>query len=142
LNLIAMPIPPTEVAIALSIAFLAREIVRPDSGSLTRRRPFLIATCFGLLHGLGFAAALREVGLPQRDILLALFSFNLGVEAGQLMFIALALMALWLARSIAGHHWQKLIAGSSLPMPTLGYGIGITAAFWCVQRILSWQGGL
>lgn len=142
LNFLAIPIPPTEVAIALSIAFLASELVRLNNQSLTRRRPFLVATCFGLLHGLGFAAALREVGLPQRDVLIALLSFNLGVEAGQILFIALALIALWLAeKTIIKNHWGKLMAHSPKTIPTLGYGIGATAAFWCVQRILLWQVG-
>ena len=143
LNFLVIPIPPTEVAIALSIAFLARELVRPNNNSLTRRRPFLVATCFGLLHGLGFAAALREVGMPQRDILIALLSFNLGVEAGQILFIAMALIALWLVeKTIIKNHWGKLMARSPMTIPTLGYGIGATAVFWCVQRILIWQGGL
>ena len=140
LNFLAIPIPPTEVAIALSIAFLARELVRPNNDSLTRRRPFLVATCFGLLHGLGFAAALREFGLPQRDILVALVSFNLGVEAGQILFIAMAIIALWLAdKTIFKNHWEESMAHSPMTIPTLGYGIGATAAFWCVQRILAWQ---
>ncbi|TAJ93395.1 MAG: HupE/UreJ family protein [Gammaproteobacteria bacterium] len=142
LEFVAIPIPPTEVAIALSIAFLARELVLPNDRSLTRRRPFLVATCFGLLHGLGFAAALREVGLPQRDILIALVSFNLGVEAGQILFIAMALIALWLVeKTIVNFQRGKLIARSPMTIPALGYGIGATAAFWCMQRILVWQVG-
>jgi len=95
------------------------------------------------LHGLGFAAALREVGLPQRDILIALLSFNLGVEAGQILFIAMAIIALWLAdKTIFKNHWEESMAHSPMTIPTLGYGIGATAAFWCVQRILAWQFGL
>ena len=87
----------TELAIAFSILVLALEIVRPRPDSFIRRRPWLMASSFGLLHGLGFAGALAEVGLPRGEIPLALFAFNLGIEFGQLMLVAvlLVLARLW-----------------------------------------------
>ena len=85
-----MPGPPVEAMIALSILLLACEVVRLERGqpSMTAQWPWIVAFTFGLLHGFGFASALTEVGLPRGDIPLALFAFNVGVELGQLMFIA------------------------------------------------------
>ena len=93
LGLVHVPGPPVEATIALSILLLAREIIRSDRGrpSLTAQWPWLVAFTFGLLHGFGFAGALTEIGLPQGDIPLALLAFNIGVEAGQLIFIAAVL---------------------------------------------------
>jgi hydrogenase/urease accessory protein HupE len=90
LGYVAVPQAPTEAVIALSILFLARELSRRIRGEagLTARAPWLVAFAFGLLHGFGFAGALAEVGLPQSDIPMALLTFNLGVEAGQLLFVA------------------------------------------------------
>src|SRR4029453_6533430 len=89
LGVVHVPGPPVEAAIAFSIVLLASEIVRTRRGefSLTARWPWVIAFCFGLLHGFGFAGALSELGLPRGDIPLALLSFNIGVELGQLAFI-------------------------------------------------------
>src|SRR4029453_8832671 len=85
-----VPGPAVEAVIALSIAFVACEIVRRRHGesSLTERWPWVVAFVFGLLHGLGFAGALHEIGLPQHAIPVALLLFNVGVEIGQLLFIA------------------------------------------------------
>ncbi|MEE4189832.1 MAG: HupE/UreJ family protein, partial [Roseobacter sp.] len=93
LNWIVVPAPPVEVIVALSIVFLAAELLHDDAEGprLSQRYPWTVAFAFGLLHGLGFARALLEVGLPEGDVPLALFAFNLGVEAGQILFIALAL---------------------------------------------------
>jgi hydrogenase/urease accessory protein HupE len=97
LGLVHLPAAPTEAIIALSIVFLATEIVHKHNGKegLTERRPWLIAFGFGLFHGLGFAGALSEIGVPQHEVPLALLMFNVGVESGQLLFIAavLCLMA-------------------------------------------------
>ena len=93
LGWIVVPAPPVEAVVALSIMFLAAELVRPAGApSLTARFPWVVAFAFGLLHGLGFARALLEIGLPEGEVPLALFAFNLGVEAGQLLFIALVLV--------------------------------------------------
>ncbi|NIP18451.1 MAG: HupE/UreJ family protein, partial [Xanthomonadales bacterium] len=89
LGILHVPSPPVEAVIALSIVFVATEIVRARQGrpGWTQRRPWLVAFIFGLLHGLGFAGALTEIGLPPQAVPLALLFFNLGVEAGQLLFI-------------------------------------------------------
>ena len=97
---------------------------------LTARAPWIVAFSFGLLHGFGFAGALAEVGLPQADIPLALLMFNVGVEAGQLLFIATILMViqLWKRTSSLELAW--------LPRITV-YAIGSTASFWVIERTMS-----
>lgn len=132
LRLVQVPGPPVEACIALSILILAGEIVRLQRGqpSLTARRPWVVAFCFGLLHGFGFAGALRDIGLPQGDVPLALFTFNLGVEFGQLAFITVFAGIIFVARRIAmpvlvGHR-----ARSAAP-----YAIGVSAAFWFFERL-------
>lgn len=124
------PQAPVEAVIALSIVFLASELARMDRGmtGLAVRAPWLVAFAFGLLHGFGFAGALSEVGLPQSDVPLALLTFNLGVEAGQLLFVAFVLAFAWAAgRTITA------------PAPWLrqapAYAIGSLAAFWLLERI-------
>ena len=130
LGMVHVPGPPVEAAIALSIVFVASELVRGDADNpgLTRRRPWMIAFAFGLLHGFGFAGALSEIGLPQQDIPIALLMFNVGVELGQLSFVFVVL-GLWrLARRSLIHcpvGLQKLPA----------YGIGIVAAYWTIDRV-------
>ena len=123
--------------IALSIVFLACELVRQGRGEigLASRRPWLIAFAFGLLHGLGFAGALSEVGLPPGDVPAALFLFNVGVEAGQLAFVVAVLALLRAARPLAGPAWRRL---EEVP----AYAIGSIATFWLVQRITGfWTNG-
>jgi hypothetical protein len=121
---------PIEAAIALSIILLAREIVVADRGlvHLTHKKPWLVAFIFGLLHGLGFAGALGEIGLPESAIPLALLFFNVGVEAGQLVFVV-ALIGL--ARLAAG------TMRSPLPklQPLLGYALGALATLWFFDRL-------
>ncbi|MCX7288340.1 MAG: HupE/UreJ family protein [Rhodobacterales bacterium] len=124
---------PVEAAIALSIVFLARELLmlRQGQPGLTSRMPWLVAFIFGLLHGLGFAGALREIGLPQGDIPLALLAFNLGVEAGQLAFVGAVLVVLGVGRRIYSDTLPKWLG--AVP----AYGIGTVAAFWTLERIMS-----
>jgi hypothetical protein len=130
LGFVHVPQAPVEAVIALSILFLATELLRQRAGNvgLAERYPWLIALSFGLLHGFGFAGALSEVGLPETAIPMALLSFNVGVEIGQLMFVAAVLAALSLLRRLPARWpaWTALV-------PT--YGIGSLAAFWCIQRI-------
>ena len=134
LGFVHVPGKPVEATIALSIVFVACEIVHRRQGrsGLTETWPWVIAFSFGLLHGLGFAGALREVGLPQNAIPLALLFFNVGVELGQLLFIAAVLsivaVARWLARraAIPPPGWAWRVAP---------YSIGGIAAFWMIQRI-------
>lgn len=122
---------PVEVSIALSIVFLAREILRPEgTPSLARRAPGLIAFVFGLLHGLGFAAALAEIGVPRGELPLALLTFNLGVEAGQLAVVAAAFAALALLA-------RRRPAGLAPARALSAYAIGITAAYWMIERALA-----
>lgn len=130
LGLASAPQPPVEALVALSIMFVASEIIRGDRGrrDLSSRYPWLISFLFGLLHGFGFGGALRDIGLPQKDVPLALLSFNLGVEAGQLVFVAVVLLAmasirLLLAFDLARLRWW------------LAYLIGTLSAFWFVQRV-------
>lgn len=125
-----IPQAPVEAVIALSIMFVAAEVVRqtgPES-DLTKRLPWLVAFAFGLLHGLGFGGALKEIGLPQSDVPLALLTFNLGVEAGQLLFVFAVVAASALVRRVLSldRPWFRT---------ALGYGIGSLAAVWFVQRV-------
>jgi hydrogenase/urease accessory protein HupE len=132
LGVVHVPGPPVEATIALSILLLACEIIRSDRGqaSLTAQWPWLVAFSFGLLHGFGFASALTEIGLPQGDIPLALFAFNVGVETGQLLFIAAVLGALRLAK------WIKFPAVvDRYARLAATYAIGIMAAYWFVERL-------
>jgi hypothetical protein len=128
--LVHVPSPPVEAAIALSIVFVAAEIVRLHDAripSLTARWPWVVAFTFGLLHGFGFAGALSEIGLPQNAIPLALFFFNVGVELGQLLFVgAFAIAAMLVARArIRWRRWTDLAPA---------YAIGSVAMFWVIQR--------
>ncbi len=130
---LVLPMPPVEAVIALSIAFLANEILMTERGEvpLTARAPWTVTFAFGLLHGLGFASALREIGLPETEIPLALLSFNVGVEAGQLAFVAAVLLVGYTAR-VAGL-WQAV---ARVPLRALAaYFIGTAAAFWTIQRV-------
>jgi hydrogenase/urease accessory protein HupE len=125
-----LPVLPLNAAIALSILFLGPEIVRSWRGetSFTIRHPWVVAFAFGLLHGFGFASALTSAGLPRAALPLALVSFNVGVELGQLGFIALVLL---LERSfrILQVNWPRW--AQALP----GYAVGSLGAFWTVQRV-------
>jgi hypothetical protein len=130
LGLVPVDRAPIEAAIALSIILLAREIVAADRGvlHLTHRKPWLVAFVFGLLHGFGFAGALGDIGLPQRAVPLALLFFNVGVEAGQLLFV-LVLVAL---ATVAG---KSARAGLPRLKPALGYALGALATLWFIDRL-------
>ncbi len=123
-----LPSAPVEVMIAFSIVLVGAEIVRMERGktSLTITWPWVVAFVFGLLHGFGFAGALVDLGLPRSDIPLALFSFNIGVEFGQLMFIAAILAIL--------HSVRRFMAIPRHAVVASAYGIGTIAAFWGVER--------
>lgn len=119
-----------EAMIALSIIFLARELLLgKERGSWTYTYPSMVAFTFGLLHGLGFASALAEIGLPEEDIALALLFFNLGVELGQLLFIFVVISLIHVIQdSVIRHH--VIIRTSTI------YLIGITASYWFIERSL------
>ena len=125
----SVPVAPLNAAIALSILFLGPEIVRIWRGqtSFTIRHPWVVAFAFGLLHGFGFASALTSAGLPRAELPLALLSFNVGVEIGQLAFVLLVLL-LERAFRILQIHWPRWAA--ALP----GYAVGCLGAFWSIQR--------
>jgi hydrogenase/urease accessory protein HupE len=135
LGVVHAPGPRVEACIALSILLVASEIARLQRGepSLTASRPWAVAFSFGLLHGLGFASALIDIGLPQSDVPLALFAFNVGVELGQLVFIALVLGVMRLAKQLP----IPAIAEYRLRTAT-SYFIGTAAAFWFVERLAVW----
>ena len=121
---------PVEVVIALSILFLAVELTKPDSqrSPLAQKRPWLVAFGFGLLHGFGFAGALAEIGLPKNAAALALFLFNVGVEIGQLLIVAVMLVG------------SAILVRSRLELPRLVrtlpiWGLGIVSAYWFLERL-------
>jgi len=121
---VSLPGPLVEALISLSILFLAPEILRARRGgtSLTIRFPWAVAFVFGLFHGMGFAGGLASLGYAKQDLAAALVFFNLGVEAGQLGFIALVLLV---------GHW--LTMRPELALKAAAYGVGISGAFWTVQ---------
>jgi len=120
-----------EALVALSIVVLAVELVRNTRGEagVTSRFPWLIAFAFGLLHGCAFAGALAEVGLPREHIPLALFLFNVGVEIGQIAFIAVVCIGLWLLQRL----FAQIPAWTHLAAP---YAIGTFASFWFIERFM------
>jgi len=131
LGFVAVPGPPVEASIALSIVLLAYEIFRVQRGqdTSTARWPWVVAFTFGLLHGFGFAGALSELGLPPGDIPLALLAFNVGVELGQLAFIAVVLSVIAVARRFA-----ILRRVGEFALPATAYAIGGLATFWFLER--------
>ena len=130
LGFVHVPGPPVEAAIALSIVFVAAEVVRGLRGKpgLTARAPWVVAFSFGLLHGFGFAGALAEVGLPQKAIPIALFTFNVGVEIGQLLFVGAVMTVVALCARLPAR-----MPGWSASVPP--YLIGALAMFWVAERI-------
>ena len=138
LGWVHVPQRPVEAAIALSIVFVAADVLRTGRDSLTGRAPWIVAFAFGLLHGLGFAGALREVGVPEHAVPIALLFFNVGVEAGQLVFIAGVFLLFWLLKRwrvrtswAADDHTWHVAAAISTPA---AYVIGALAAFWVFER--------
>lgn len=132
LGLVHVPQPPVEAIIALSIVFVAAEIVRMERGrdSITARAPWIVAFAFGLMHGLGFAGGLTEAGLPVGHVPTALLFFSIGVEAGHFLFIGvvLSLSAVVALIRVRLPRWTELLPP---------YAIGTIAMFWVIQRTLS-----
>lgn len=133
LHLVRMPMPPVEASIALSLVFLATEIVRGPRQDLTWQYPIAVSSSFGLLHGLGFAAALREIGLPQTELMTGLLFFNSGVEIGQVLFVAGMIASLRLAQRF-GVQWRMKVHQVALPRIAVGYAVGALATFWLIER--------
>lgn len=130
LGFVHVPVAPVEAVIALSIVFVTVEILHTRQGviGLTARSPWIVAFTFGMLHGFGFAGALSEIGLPVGHILTSLLFFNVGVELGQLAFVALVLGIIALLRQapLTLPRWASLV---------LPYAIGSVAMFWFIQRV-------
>jgi hydrogenase/urease accessory protein HupE len=129
LEIIKVAVAPVEAFIALSIVFLATEIVKDRRDTLTWRYPIAVSASFGLLHGFGFAAVLNEIGLPQKELATGLLFFNIGVEIGQIAFV-LAVIALIKALSVI-----KLDVTRSAVEKPAAYIVGILASYWMVERI-------
>ena len=134
LGFVQIPGPPIEATIALSIMFVASEIIHSRQGipGLTQKYPWVVAFTFGLLHGFGFAGALAQIGLPQASIPIALLFFNVGVEIGQLLFIA----SVFAAIALAQHVTRRI----DVPRPTWAwavppYVIGVIASYGIIQRV-------
>ena len=129
LDIVALPVPPIEAVIALSVLFLAAEIARGPRHNFTWRYPITVSSSFGLLHGLGFAAVLSEIGLPQTELLTGLVSFNIGVEIGQVIFALVVILMLNYLR-----RWKWFVFNGQ---KTLSYCIGCVAAYWFIGRSMS-----
>jgi hydrogenase/urease accessory protein HupE len=137
LGWITLPAPPVEAVIALSIMFLASELLHRDPTKLraSQRYPWIVSFSFGLLHGFGFAGALQDIGLPQGEVPLALLSFNLGVEAGQLMFVAAVLALAAALRALAPAAMTALTAPRAPLATASAYAIGGVSAYWFIDRV-------
>ena len=133
LGYIHVPPAPVEAVIALSIVFVAAEIVHGRQGriGLTARAPWLIALLFGLVHGLGFAGGLSDAGLPDGHIPTALLFFSIGVETGHLLFIGVVLLTLALCSrvNVQVPKWAPMLAP---------YAIGSVAMFWVIERVAAY----
>jgi hydrogenase/urease accessory protein HupE len=138
LGFVNVPGPPVEATIALSIMLVSVEILNARRGmpSLTARLPWLVAFSFGLLHGFGFAGALAEVGLPQHAIPIALLFFNVGVEIGQLVFVAAVLSLIWSLRHVASQLLEATFVRRAFDRfdVAIAYGTGAVAAYWLIER--------
>ena len=131
LGYFGLPSQPVEAVIALSIMFLAVEIIKssPKELRFSERFPWLVAFSFGLLHGFGFAGALAEIGLPSTDRPLALLGFNIGVELGQLLVVVVGLSLLAVI--------NKLVSKNQMVVKLVpAYAIGIIATYWFLERTL------
>jgi hydrogenase/urease accessory protein HupE len=130
LNVVTLPQQPVEAVIALSILFLARELLLPEDrrSAITKVRPWLMAFAFGLLHGFGFAGALIDIGLPREQLALSLLLFNVGIEIGQILVIAALLATGWLISRIPGIHLALWKQAFTIIM-------GSMAGFWTIDRV-------
>jgi hypothetical protein len=138
LNLVRIPTPPVEAMIGLSVLFMAWEIAKGNQDSLTHRYPVAVSASFGLLHGFGFAAVLRDIGLPQTELPTALLFFNVGVEIGQVLFVLALLIGFFVMRPVFVRllrsardnevHWTSLTTPAS-------YVIGTMASLWMFERV-------
>lgn len=139
LDIIRVPVPPVEAVIALSVVFLATEIAKGRRGNLTWRYPIVVSSSFGLLHGLGFAAVLNEIGLPQMELVTGLLFFNVGVEIGQVLFAVVVTTGIYLLKRSAVH-WTSGSALQDRLQTVMSYGVGCTASYWLIDRTVNFLG--
>ncbi len=140
MGLVNIPIVPVEAIIALSILFLAHEIARKQTDSWTYRTPVIVSFGFGLLHGLGFASALGDVGVVANQILLSLLFFNVGVELGQLAFIAAVVVVYFMFKKIYSALKAKEFSQQTSVINfelLIAYLIGVPSAYWVIERSAS-----
>ena len=139
LNMMSLPVLAVEAVIALSIVFLAREIVYHRRDTLTWRYPVLVSATFGLLHGFGFASALSDIGLPQNEIPTALLSFNIGVEIGQIAFVTALIAVGWVIkrifRAVSGNNHISMTVSNNIIEKPIAYGIGSITMLWTLERL-------
>ena len=127
LDLITLPNQLVEALIALSIVFLALELVSRPEKSLTFSYPAFVAVGFGLLHGFGFASVLKVIGLPKSELLLGLIFFNLGVEVGQIFFIVMIVAITFVLSRVSDFSKQQ--------SAVIGYVAGVWSAYWVIERV-------
>ena len=132
LDIVRLPVPPIEAVIALSVLFLASEVTKGPRQNLTWRYPIAVSSSFGLLHGLGFAAVLNDIGLPQVEVITGLIFFNVGVEIGQVIFAMAVILLLRVTTRMAGDH---ALQRGRVPA---GYVVGCIAAFWLIDRLAAY----
>jgi hydrogenase/urease accessory protein HupE len=138
LGIVRVPIEPVEALIALSVLFLAGEVARGRTNDVSHRYPVVLSFVFGLLHGFGFASALGEIGLPRGELAVGLLCFNLGVELGQISFIAATTAAFLLftrLRSLVASGPAALLDARVRSFAT--YALGVPAAFWFFERTVA-----
>jgi hydrogenase/urease accessory protein HupE len=138
LQIVRVPVPPVEATIALSIVFLATELVRDRRTTLTWRYPIAVSGSFGLLHGFGFATVLAEIGLPQTEAPAALLFFNVGVESGQVVFVLALVGGILVARMVSRHLGMARFSIAGNPryvQRAAGYGVGAFASLWLIERV-------
>lgn len=137
LGIVNVPVAPVEAAIALSILFLVVEISRDERASLAFRYPIAVSTSFGLLHGFGFAAVLKQIGLPQTELVTGLLFFNIGVEIGQILFLLVVLAGVFLIRMML--HLLRKVRTTDQMLTAVRtpatYVIGMLTSFWLIDRI-------
>jgi hydrogenase/urease accessory protein HupE len=136
LQWVRLPVPPIEATIALSIVFLAREIALERRDTLTWRYPIAVSATFGLLHGFGFASALSDIGLPQTEIPAALLAFNVGVEIGQVLFVASIISIVWLMTKALQLFQLNLDGGLRRLEKPIAFGVGSITMVWTVERVM------
>jgi len=134
LHLLVVPVPFVEAMIALSILILYREVIDDDRDSLSRRYLPWMVLFFGLLHGLGFASVLSQIGLPPNDIPTALLAFNIGIELGQILFVVVILVLVWILQLI----WGSLFFSNTRVLSYyLSYLFGSLSTLWFIERVMA-----